>query len=159
MYTMTTYPRRRSVAHPMTPFLSDRFFRSFFDMTDMAGSPGFRVDVKEQPDHYSLEAELPGVRLEDVTLTLEDDVLTIAADVNQKKREQKESYLYSERRSGHMERRFSLEGVRQEDVTASYRDGVLTVLLPKEKPQAEKNARRIAIAGASKEEPARLQGE
>ena len=145
MYTMMPY--RRSAARPMTPFLSDRFFRSFFDMTDLAGSPGFRVDVKEHDDHYTLEAELPGVHMEDITLSLEDDVLTIAADVNQEKREQKESYLYSERRSGHMERRFSLEGVVQEDVSASYRDGVLTVHLPKAKPQAEKTARRIAITG------------
>jgi len=114
MYTMMPYSHRRAAARPMTPFLSDRFFRSFFDMTDMAGSPGFRVDVKEHDNHYTLEAELPGVRMEDIALSLEDDVLTIAADVNQEKREQKESYLYSERRSGHMERRFSLEGVVQE---------------------------------------------
>ena len=38
----------------MDDMLSDRFFRNFFDMSDMVGTAGFRVDVKEQPDAYVL---------------------------------------------------------------------------------------------------------
>ena len=53
----------------MDDMLSDRFFRHFFDMSDMVGTAGFRVDVKEQPDAYVLEAELPGVKQDDITLT------------------------------------------------------------------------------------------
>ena len=58
----------------MDDMLSDRFFRHFFDMSDMVGTAGFRVDVKEQPDAYVLEAELPGVKQDDITLTAEDGV-------------------------------------------------------------------------------------
>lgn len=50
----------------MDDMLSDRFFRNFFDMSDMVGTAGFRVDVKEQPDAYVLEAELPGVKQDDI---------------------------------------------------------------------------------------------
>ena len=64
----------------MDDMLSDRFFRNFFDMSDMVGTAGFRVDVKEQPDAYVLEAELPGVKQDDITLTAEDGVLTIAME-------------------------------------------------------------------------------
>lgn len=156
MYTMVPYRTRRAAARPMmNDLLGDRFFRSFFDMGDMVGAAGFRVDVREQEDAYILEAELPGVRPEDVTLTAEDDVLTIAADVNTEKKTSQEGYLYSERRTGHMERRFHLEGVRQEDITAACVHGVLTVTLPKARPEAARSARRIAITGAS--EPTEIQ--
>ena len=111
----------------MDDMLSDRFFRHFFDMSDMVGTAGFRVDVKEQPDAYVLEAELPGVKQDDITLN-------------------REGYLYSERRTGHVERRFSLEGVREDDITAKCEHGILTVTLPKMQAEAPKAARKIAIA-------------
>ncbi len=60
----------------MDDMLSDRFFRNFFDMSDMVGTAGFRVDVKEQPDAYVLEAELPGVKQDDITLTAREDNIT-----------------------------------------------------------------------------------
>lgn len=152
MYTMVPYRSRSEVSRPMmNDLFNDRFFRSFFDMGDMVGPALFRVDVKEQPDAYILEAELPGVKPEDVTLTAEDDVLTIAADVNTDKKTERQGYLYSERRSGHMERRFSLEGIRQEDISAQSENGVLTITLPKAKPEAARAARRIAIGGAQAE--------
>ena len=121
----------------MDDMLSDRFFRHFFDMSDMVGTAGFRVDVKEQPDAYVLD---------DITLTAEDGVLTIAADINSEKKDNREGYLYSERRTGHVERRFSLEGVREDEITAKCEHGILTVTLPKMQAEAPKAARKIAIA-------------
>lgn len=150
MYTMVPYRSHREVTHPlMNDLFNDRFFRSFFDMGDMVGAAGFRVDVREQDDAYVLEAELPGVKPDDVTLTAEDGVLTIAADVNQEKKNEQNGYLYSERRTGHMERRFSLDGIREEDIKAACLNGVLTVTLPKAKPEPARTARRIAITGVS----------
>lgn len=141
----------------MDDMLSDRFFRHFFDMSDMVGTAGFRVDVKEQPDAYVLEAELPGVKQDDITLTAENGVLTIAADINSEKKDNREGYLYSERRTGHVERRFSLEGVREDDITAKCEHGILTVTLPKMQagflktgvllPQEGKDGMPQAIAG------------
>ena len=142
MYSMTPYRHRREITRPL---MSDRFFRSFFDMGDMVGAAGFRVDVREQDDAYILEAELPGVKPADVSLTTEDDVLTISADINASKETDRGGYLYSERRTGHMERRFSLEGIRQEAITATSRDGILTVTLPKSQPEPAKSPRRIEI--------------
>lgn len=146
MYTIVPYRSHREVSHPlMNDLFDDRFFRSFFNMGDMVGAAGFRVDVKEDENAYRLEAELPGVKQEDITLSVEDGVLTVAADMNTEKKDSGESYLYSERRSGHMERRFNLEGIRDEDISANYKDGVLTVTLPKAQPEPQKVARRISI--------------
>ena len=142
MYSMTPYRHRREITRPL---MNDRFFRSFFDMGDMVGPAGFRVDVREEDAAYILEAELPGVQPSDVSLTTEDDILTISADINTAKQTDRGGYLYSERRTGHMERRFSLEGIRQEDITATSRDGILTVTLPKSQPEPAKAPRRIEI--------------
>ena len=125
----------------------DPFFRSVMGMEPARRPQGMRVDVQETQDAYILEAELPGVKLEDITLTAEDDVLTIAAEVNTEKQEQKANYLCSERRAGHMERRFNLEKIDQEHVTARFENGVLLVALPKAQPQKPKEARKISIEG------------
>ena len=145
MYTMIPF-RRRPLPNPVDQMLGDHFFRSFFDLGNPNGISAFRVDVKDQGDHYLLEAELPGVSRDQMNLSVDKDVLTISADLNTTKEEKQGDYVYSERRSGHMERRFNLEGIRQEDISATYKDGVLAVTLPKAVPQAEEGVRKIEIA-------------
>lgn len=144
MYTVMPYRTR-----PMRPeLMADRLLRDFCGMPPRTPHPACRVDVRREESAYVIEAELPGVKLEDIAITVEDDVLTIAADVNTHKREECDGYIHSERRAGHMERRFSLEGIRQADITATSADGVLTVILPKEAPETGKEPRRIAINAA-----------
>lgn len=150
MYTLIPNRSHREVSRPMMNSLfDDRFFRSFFDLGDMIGSTGFRVDVRETPEAYLMEAELPGVKQEQITLTLDHDVLTIAADVNTGKQEERGAYICSERRSGHMSRAFNVEGVDQENITAEYQDGVLHIRLPRPQPAPEKTARTIAIGNGN----------
>ena len=124
----------------------DPFFRSVMGMEPARRPQGMRVDVQETQDAYILEAELPGVKLEDITLTAEDDVLTIAAQVNCRSREERGGMVLRERRSGRVERRFSLEGIEQEGITAASADGILTVTLPKQKPEGAKALRHIPIS-------------
>lgn len=143
MYTIV--PFRKPNDRMTAPFMTDRFFRSFFDMDDMVGSAGFRVDVSEDENAYRLEAELPGVSKDKINLTVDDDALVISADMGEEKKEKRGNYLYSERRTGHAERRFNLEGIDESAITADYRDGVLLVTLPKAKPEEKKAGRTIAI--------------
>lgn len=153
MFTVVPYRTRNDVIHTGDPMMNtlfdDRFLRSFFNMGDVLGNAGFRVDVKEEEDAYRLEAEMPGVKQEDISLNVENDVLTLAADFNTARNDKKESYLYSERRSGHMERSFNLEGIDQDGITADYVNGILSVHLPKEHRTEEKNGRRIAIGNGT----------
>ena len=101
MYTLVPFRRNLSRELP-TPFANDNFFRSFFDMSDMLGPAGFRVDVREDDKAYQLEAELPGVPKDKLNVCVDDGTLTISADLNEEKKEEKANYLYSERRSGHV---------------------------------------------------------
>lgn len=140
MYTLV--PFRRA----MSPMFNDHFMRDFFDGPAM---PEMRVDVQEKEDAYLLEADLPGVKKEDIRLDVQDGVLTISADVNTHKEEQKEGYVCSERRSGHVERSFSLEGIDLTGIAADYQSGVLSVTLPKEKKEEKPNSLRIHIGDGS----------
>ncbi len=148
MYTMIPYRTRRDLNAGRTRDLfDDRFFRSFFDMNDWMGSAGFRVDIHDNDDHYLLEAELPGVSEDQINLTIDDDTLTVSADMQSEKKDEKA--YYCERRAGHVSRSFNLEGIRQEDISAEYRNGILSVKLPKDAP-AKKVERRIPITSGEK---------
>lgn len=140
MYSLMPY-YNRALFRPV----DNSFIRSFFDMTDLFGSPAFRVDVKEVENGYLLEADLPGVPKDQINLTVEDDVLTISADMNEEKMEQRDGYLHSERCSGHMERHFNMEGIDSAAITATYENGVLAVTLPKQKAEDKPEARKIDI--------------
>ena len=105
MYTMIPFHGR--MRHAGDSALDDRFFRSLFDMSDWMGSAGFRVDIRENDASYLLEAELPGVDEKDIDLTVEDHEMTINANLNAERQDDRN--CYSERRCGHVSRTFSLE--------------------------------------------------
>lgn len=125
--------------------VADRMMREMLGIGRRGMRPGFRVDVKEMEQGYQLTAELPGVPMEAVEVTVDADTLTIAAECTAHKDEDRKDYLIMERRGGRMERSFTLEGIRQEAITASMADGLLTVWLPREQPPEGGGPRRIAI--------------
>lgn len=146
MYTMTPYRQNPGMGRPlMNDFFADPWFRSFFGPCDRMRPTGFRVDVKDEGDHYLLNADLPGITRDQIEITVQEDVLKIAADYATHSEEEKDSYVYSERRHGHIERSFSLEGINQDGITASCKDGVLTLTLPKVAPVETQEVRKIAI--------------
>lgn len=124
---------------------SDPFFGSFFDVTDFAGSAVMRVDVQENDDAYLMEVDLPGVKQEDIDISVHEDVLTIRAQMNTHKKESKKNYIYNERRVGSFTRRFNLEGIAQDGITAAFENGTLTLNLPKVEPAKAPEPRKIAI--------------
>ncbi len=149
MFTLMPMTNR---SHSYVPSLfDDRVIRSMFDVLDPLPTVDFRVDVKETPEAFQLSAELPGVKPEELSLNVESDVLTIEADLNSERKEEHSRYVYTERRTGHLRRSFSLEGIDQEQITANYVNGVLAVTLPKQRPEATKGPRKIAIGGAVQE--------
>lgn len=144
MYSMMPYRNQHNMVSHRTPSLfDDRFFRSFFDMNDWMGNMGFRVDIHDNEKDYTIEAELPGVTEDQIDLTVENDTLTISADMQSQRTDEKA--YYSERRVGHVSRSFSLDNIDQEKITADYKNGILFVTLPKQEPAQAPAARRIAI--------------
>ncbi|MBR5028088.1 MAG: Hsp20 family protein [Bacteroidales bacterium] len=88
MYTMMPYRSHRLAQRPASLF-DDRFFRSFFDMNDWMGNAGFRVDIHDNEKDYVIEAELPGVTEDQINLSVENDTLTISADMHSERTDEK----------------------------------------------------------------------
>ena len=90
------------------------------------------VDITEDDKEYLIKAELPGMKKEDVRLTVENAILVISGERTFEKEEQGQKYHRIERAYGSFVRRFSLpEGADGSGVSADYTDGMLQVHLPK----------------------------
>ena len=123
-------------------FFNDDFFRSFF--ADNQGLSRMSVDVKDEKDKYVLEAEIPGAKKEDIKLDIDDGVLTLSAEIGHEKDEEKDNYVYRERRYGSVCRSFSLDNIDDSKIKAEYKNGILTVDLPKKEPE-KKLTRSVEI--------------
>ena len=150
MYTMMPYRSNRTPQRRCFPGMpDDLFFHPFIAMNERTPW-GIRVDIHEEENGYGLEAELPGVERDQINLSVENDALTIAADLRSEHKDEKA--CYSERRAGRVSRTFSLEGIDQDKITAKYRNGILYVNLPKQQPAEAPSARRIAIEDGGEEQ-------
>lgn len=123
--------------------LFDEFERSVFGENGRR-LPAFSTDIRDEGDHYLLEAELPGFRKEDIDLDVKDGFLTISASHQESNETKQDNYLCRERRSGSFSRSFNLDGIQEEGITASYNNGVLELTLPK-RQEALPQSRKIAI--------------
>ncbi len=90
------------------------------------------VDVNETDHEYTVKADLPEVKKEDLKIALEDGVLTIQGERKQEKEEKGKKFHRVERQYGQFVRRFALPNeVDGTKVNAEFKDGVLSVRLPK----------------------------
>jgi HSP20 family protein len=127
----------------------DELVRGFFVRPvgfETQGAPvqQFRVDVTENDGAYVLRAEIPGVKKDDIHITIEGDQVAISAEVkNEKEVKDGERVLRAERHYGKVYRAFTLgQAVDEATAGAKYNDGVLELTLPK---KAAASARRITI--------------
>lgn len=136
-------------------FFNPRFTSDLFDVIDrnladlvpsQATTPMVspKVDVRETPNAYILDMDLPGMSEKDVEINLKDRVLSISSKMEEKKEEKKDGeWLIKERRSSCFSRRFTLpQDIDAEKVTAEFKHGVLSVDIPR-KPETQ--AKQIAI--------------
>jgi HSP20 family protein len=95
--------------------------------------PRMKVDVAEQNGAYTVTAELPGVKKEDIQVTIDGSQVTLAAEVKREKEaSQDERVLHAERVYGKVSRSFTLpQEVDEASAEAKFRDGVLELKLPK----------------------------
>lgn len=117
--------------------LRQRFDQMFREMG--AGGEGNwtpSVDVLRKNGNVVLRADLPGIKPDEVKVTVEDDVLTVSGEHSEESEEEEGSYMRRERRFGSFSRSMSLPaGVKAEDIESTTKDGVLEVTIPL--PQAE----------------------
>jgi HSP20 family protein len=103
--------------------------------------PRMKVDVAEKNGAYVVSAELPGVRKEDINVTVDGAQVTLEAEVKREKEaSQDERVLHTERVFGKVTRSFTLpQELDEAKVEAKYRDGILELTLPK-KAAAQRKA-------------------
>ena len=123
----------------------DRLFERVFDAPSaQRWTPA--MDLSEGEDHYLLKADLPGLGEDDVSIEVDQGVLTLSGERKAEHVQRERGFHRVERSFGRFQRQLTLpEGVDPDGVTAAFDRGVLTVRVPK--PERVK-PRRIAI-GAS----------
>jgi len=113
-------------------------FEDFYNMLDDYFTPRgftrdtFKLDVQEAENGYLIEAELPGVKKEEVSLDLEDSRLTISVNREEFVDEKDKNYVHRERRFSSMSRAVYLPDAEREGIKAKLDNGVLTIDVKKE---------------------------
>ena len=144
MFELVPYTRKRNVTF-YNPFdeLED-MQRRFFGETAVRD---FKTDIRDEGEHYLLEADLPGFKKEDISVNIEGDTLTIRAERTEStdEKDSKGNYIKRERSYGSFSRSFDMTGIRVEDIAAAYENGVLKLTLPK-KQETLPTSRKLEIA-------------
>jgi HSP20 family protein len=122
-----------TIRRPFADFgeLRDRVDQMFREMTGGDGSWTPSVDVIRDNGNVILRADLPGIKPDEVKVTVEDDVLTVSGEHSSESEEEKGDYMRRERRYGSFSRSMSLPaGVNVDDIRSTTEDGVLEVTIP-----------------------------
>ena len=118
-------------------------FEDFYNMLDDFFTDGsglkrtlerdtFKLDVEETPDAFTIHAELPGVKKEEIGLELNEGVLAISVKKEENIEEAK-SYIHKERRMTSMARKIHLPDARADGIKARLENGILSIALEKER--------------------------
>jgi HSP20 family protein len=146
MANLTRYdPLNLARIDPFSDF--DDLFKGFFMRPVLfEGKPQMQIkmDLKEDDNAYTVHADIPGVKKEDIHVSIEGNQVSISAETKTEKEEKKgEKVLRSERYFGKVARSFTLaHDVDEAKAQAKYSDGVLELTLPK---KAASSARKLAI--------------
>lgn len=135
MYALMPFTRERALGRlrrdPEDIF--ERFFGGFVLpelKTELKFEPKF--DIKETEDGYEILADVPGMKPEDIEVTLQNGVLTIQGEKKHERENEKEKYHLVERSYGRFYRSFRVpEEINREKLGAEHKDGVLKITLPR----------------------------
>lgn len=132
---------------PFTDF--DDLFKGFlvrplrYDL-EAPAQMNIKVDVTRTDDTYTVKAEMPGIRKDDISVSIDGGQVTIAGEVRKEKEEKKgEEVIRSERYYGKVSRSFALpQEVDEAKAQAKYADGVLNLTLP---VKSKAGSRKLAV--------------
>lgn len=132
------------------PSLVDEFFgkdllNNFFDGYTGVNSPA--VNIVEGKDDFRIEVAAPGLDKKDFKIDLDNNVLTISSESENKKEEKDGKYMRREFSYTSFKRSFTLPNTVEADkISATHKDGILYIQIPKREEAKVKPARQIAIA-------------
>lgn len=144
---MSLIPRKSRLVSPFDNFFDDdmnSLLEGFFLPVRKGSESGNltpRIDIKEQAGAYLIQADLPGLKKEDIDVSLHEGVLTISATKEDEHKEEKDGELIRrERYYGKYLRQIPVgRNIHDQDIQATFENGVLSVKVPKlEEPQPKK---------------------
>lgn len=135
MFALTPFNRR-------VPRTRDNSFDDFYNMMDgffndslsnfgSFRNDSFKIDIREKEGEYLIDAELPGVKKEEIKLDLNNSQLTISVTREEEKNDENSNYVHRERRFTSMQRSVYLRNIADEGIKAKFENGVLTISVPK----------------------------
>ncbi len=136
--------RRLDPFRDIEELMSDFWMRPPFG--EFEGTPSFKVDLAENDQAYTIYAEMPGVKKEDIKVSLEGNRVSISAEVKEQlEKKNGDKMIWHERYQGREARTFTLDSdVDESAAQAKYVDGVLQLTLPKKTGAAV--ARQLKIS-------------
>jgi HSP20 family protein len=153
LVTYDPFRELRSLQDEVNRVFSSSFNRSG-DNELMRGAWSPSVDIYENKDQIVLEAELPGLRPEDVNISVENNVLTIHGERKFEKKDEQDNFHRVERSYGSFTRSFTLPPtVATDNVDAIFENGMLKLTLAK---REEAKPRRIEIKASGGEQPRQI---
>lgn len=138
---------RRGTSFPsiVDEFFGRDFLSNFFDFQTGISMPS--VNIIEGKEDFKIEVAAPGLDKKDFKLDLQNNVLTISSEKEEKTEENNDKYMRREFSYSSFKRSFALPNTVDSDkISASYKDGILNIVIPKKEEAKEKPAREIKIS-------------
>lgn len=125
-------------------FSNDLFPKFFFESEKMSNMPA--VNIIEGKDDFRIEVAAPGLDKKDFKIDLDNNVLTVSSEKEEKHEENADHFMRREFSYSRFSRSFALpESVDAEKISANHKDGVLTIVVPKKEEAKVKPVKQIKI--------------
>lgn len=143
-----------SLHHELNNFLRDTMLAPMFSnpltlKKEAVWRPS--IEVKQTEHEYKVKVQLPGVKKEDIDIELDNEFMTVTAEIEEDKeekeeKEKNEKYHTCEFRYGKYKRTISFDQpIKQDEAKAEYKNGVLKIIIPKQHAENIKQAKRLEI--------------
>ena len=151
MSTLLSVPKNGTVVRPnLNSWIDDWFGRdvsSMFNTNFNAGITLPAVNIRETGEAYFVEMAVPGLKKTDFSISIDNNVLSISTELEEKSEAQNESYTRREFGYSSFKRSFTLpETVEDQKIEGKYQEGILSIHLPKKDEAKQKPTRTIKIS-------------
>ena len=138
--------RRKSVLPTFNDeFFGNDMFARFFETPANTTMPA--VNIKEGKEDFTIEVAAPGFEKKDFKIDLNNNILEISSEKEEKNEENNDKSLRSEFRYASFKRFFTLpDTIESDKIKANYKDGILNVVIPKKEEAKVKPVRQISIS-------------
>ncbi|WP_297015183.1 Hsp20/alpha crystallin family protein [uncultured Dialister sp.] len=133
---------------PFDGLFGDTVLDDFFDAAPVSYAEYKslpKVDIEDCKDHYEVTCDMPGFTKDEIHVTYENGVLSIAAKKETTEDGKEHNYIRKERTSTTFQRQFAVKDIEESKISASLNDGVLKIELPKKDMSLPNQGHRIEI--------------